>query len=102
MLTFPQYTKVEAILGAGAIWGKVLDAIPEVRHALVHPTGMNVGVAGFLVGGGVDLLSGVSKRFGSGPQNVLGFTMVNAMGDILVVSESDVRIKREGSDEVRH
>ena len=74
-----------AILGPGSTWRRVLKYIPKDRYTLIHGLCTSVGVAGYILGGGVNIL-GASQRYLSGAANVLQYTMVDAEGRILKVN----------------
>ena len=73
------------ILGPGSTWGRVLKYVPPDRYTLIHGVCTDVGVGGFLLGGGVNYV-GTSQRYLSGSSNVLEYTMVDAEGDIYKVT----------------
>ena len=79
------------LLGPGSTWKRVLDIVPMDRYTMVHGQCTEVGVGGFLVGGGMQAL-GTTQRLGSGSFNVLQYTVVDAEGNILKVSESNVTV----------
>ena len=72
-------------LGPGSTWLNVLNNVSPEKYALVHGQCTAVGVAGFLLGGGYNII-GSSNRYFSGASNVLQYTMVDARGRILKVS----------------
>ena len=72
------------VLGPGSTWGRVLNLFPPNKYTMIHGVCTDVGVGGFLLGGGVNYL-GTSQRYLSGSSNVLQFTMVDAEGDIYKV-----------------
>ena len=78
-------------LGPGQSWGRVLKIIPPDQYTMIHGACMSVGVGGFLLGGGAQA-SGTSQRLGFGNFNVLQFTMVDAYGNIIKVSEGNVTV----------
>ena len=73
------------ILGPGSTWGRVLKYVPPDRYTMIHGVCTDVGVGGFLLGGGVNYV-GTSQRYLSGSSNVLEYTMVDAEGDIYKVT----------------
>ena len=73
------------ILGPGSTWGRVLNRFPPEQYTMVHGVCTDVGVGGFLLGGGVNYL-GTSQRYLSGSSNVLQYTMVDAKSDIYKVT----------------
>lgn len=74
-----------AILGPGSNWRRVLKYIPKDRYTLIHGLCTSVGVAGYILGGGVNI-AGTSQRYLSGAANVLQYTMVDAEGRVLKVN----------------
>ena len=78
-------------LGPGQTWGRVLDAIPMDRYTYIHGQCTLVGVGGYLLGGGFQA-SGTTQRLGFGSFNVLEYTMVNAEGNIMKVSEANITL----------
>ena len=62
--------------------GTCLNHIPEKEYTMVHGVCTDVGVGGFLLGGGGVNYLGASQRYLSGSSNVLHYTMVDASGDI--------------------
>ena len=77
------------LLGPGQTWGRVLKIIPPDRYTLIHGACLDVGVGGYLIGGGAQA-SGTTQRLGFGNFNVLQFTMVDGNGNIIKVSESNL------------
>ena len=73
-----------AILGPGSTWRRVLKFIPKDRYTLIHGQCTSVGVAGYILGGGVNIM-GTSQRYLSAAANVLQYTLVDAEGRILKV-----------------
>ena len=73
-----------AILGPGSTWDRVLKYIPSHTYTLIHGLCSSVGVAGYILGGGVNI-AGTSQRYLSGAANVLQYTLVDAQGRILKV-----------------
>jgi FAD/FMN-containing dehydrogenase len=73
-----------ASVGAGAIWGRVYDAVAVKGGRYIQGGGcLTVGVAGFAQGGGFGSLS---KQFGTGAGNLLEAEIVTADGRIRVVN----------------
>jgi FAD/FMN-containing dehydrogenase len=82
----PSGTEGEAAasVGAGAIWGRVYDAVAVKGGRYIQGGGcLTVGVAGFAQGGGFGSLS---KQFGTGAGNLLEAEIVTADGRIRVVN----------------
>lgn len=73
-----------ATIGAGAIWGRVYDAVAvKAGHYIQGGGCLTVGVAGFAQGGGFGSLS---KQFGTGAANLLQAEVVTADGRIRIVN----------------
>ena len=71
-------------IGAGAIWGKVYEAVAVQAGRYVQGGScLTVGVAGFVCGGGFGSLS---KAYGTGASNLLEADVVTADGQIRTVS----------------
>ena len=71
-------------VGAGAIWGRVYEAVSVARGRYVQGGGcLTVGVAGFVQGGGFGSLS---KAFGTGAANLLEAEIVTADGRTRIVN----------------
>ena len=73
-----------AVLGPGGTWADVLNEIPPEKFTLIHGQCTSVGVAGYILGGGVNVV-GTSERYGSAADHVERYTMVDAEGRILLV-----------------
>ena len=87
---YPFYPSGPALkLGPGQTWGQVLKIIPPNKFTMIHGACMSVGVGGCLIGGCAQA-SGTSQRLGFGNFNVLQFTMVDANGNIMKVSEGNI------------
>ena len=76
-----------AVLGPGGTWADVLRELPPSKYTLIHGQCKSVGVAGYILGGGVNVV-GTSERYGSGASHVERYTMVDAEGRILLVCTS--------------
>ena len=72
------------LLGPGSTWDRVLKKVPPEKYTMVHAQCLAVGVGGYLLGGGYNII-GTSNRYLSGASNVLQYTMVDAEGRILKV-----------------
>ena len=73
-------------IGAGAIWGRVYDAVAVQAGRYVQGGGcLTVGVAGFVQGGG---FGSFSKQFGSGAANLLEAEIVTADGRVRIANAS--------------
>ena len=71
-------------VGAGAMWGRVYDAVAVQHGRYVQGGGcLTVGVAGFVQGGGFGSLS---KAFGTGASNLIEAEIVTADGRTRVVN----------------
>ena len=79
------------ILGPGSTWNRVLEHIPTAEYTMIHCQCLAVGVGGYILGGGVNLV-GTSQKYGSGAMNALEYTMVDAEGNIIKASENNVTI----------
>lgn len=66
-------------VGTGARWGKVYEVIEPQGLTVVGGRDANVGVGGFLLGGGISFLS---RRYGWAMDNVLNYEIVLANGSI--------------------
>ena len=73
-----------AILGPGGTWADVLRKIPPSKFTLIHGQCTSVGVGGYILGGGVNVV-GTSEKYGSAANHVERYTMVDAEGRILLV-----------------
>ena len=73
------------VLGPGGTWKDVLEKLPPTEFTMIHGQCTSVGVAGYLLGGGINFL-GTSNKYGSGADHVIQYTMVDAKGRILLVS----------------
>ena len=63
---------------------------------MVHGQCTGVGVGGFLLGGGYNLV-GTSARLGTGSENVMQYTMVDARGDVYRVNgENTTKLHQRG------
>ena len=69
----------------------MLSIIPKERYTFIHGACLSVGVGGYLIGGGAQA-SGTTQRFGFGNFNVLQFTMVDATGNIVKISNGNLTL----------
>ncbi len=69
-----------ATIGAGVRWSAVIAAAAEHGLAPVGGSSGNVGVVGYLLGGGFGPLV---RSHGAGSDHVLGFTVVTGAGDLI-------------------
>jgi len=94
-------TGLAAVLGAGATWGEVLRAIPPTQYSYPHGQCRSVGVAGYLLGGGVNWL-GTYNKLGYGAESVLSMKAVLADGSIAVITPQSTKIIWPTASEVIH
>ena len=78
-------------LGPGQTWERVLSLVPMDRYTYIHGQCTSVGVGGYLLGGGFQA-TGTTQRLGFGSFNVLQYTMVNADGNIMKISENNITV----------
>ncbi len=76
----------DAAVGAGARWGAVIAAAAPHGLAPIAGSSPNVGVVGFLVGGGIGPL--VRSR-GFGSDYLLGATVVTGTGDVITTNAGE-------------
>ena len=89
MLNIDEFPGWAARLGPGARWDQVLGLLPPDTWTLVHGQCLGVGVAGFTLGGGVNMV-GSTTRYGAAMEQVLEYTLVTAEGEIVIVTEGGV------------
>ena len=77
----------------------MLKHLPPSKFTLVHGQCTDVGVGGYLLGGGVNV-AGSTTRYGVGAENVLEYTMVTAEGDIAIVNKDRVIKKTQDGESV--
>merc|ERR1712130_458002 len=94
-------TGLAAVLEAGATWGNVLRAIPTNRYSYPHGQCRSVGVAGYLLGGGVNWL-GTYNKYGYGAENILSMGAVLADGRIVEVTAEKTEILSPSRSTVVH
>ena len=80
-----------AVLGPGGTWADVLKVISPEKYTLIHGQCTSVGVGGFILGGGINVV-GSSERYGSAADHVERYTMVDAKGRILLVSKGNTSV----------
>ena len=86
-----------AKLGPGATWDKVLEMIPPDKWTIVHGQCLGVGVGGFTLGGGVNMV-GSTARYGAAMEQVIEYEMVTAQGEVVRVNEDNVEmLQKDGS-----
>lgn len=90
-----------AVLGPGGTWADVLRELPPSDFTLIHGQCTSVGVAGYILGGGVNVV-GTSERYGSAADHVERYTMVDAKGRILLVSQSNTSVVDPDSGRAVH
>jgi len=78
-------TGLAAVLEAGGTWGQVQRAISPEVYSYPHGQCRSVGVAGYLLGGGVNWL-GTYNKYGYAAEQVLKMRVVTANGTILDLS----------------
>merc|ERR1719318_779472 len=84
-------TGLAAVLGAGATWGSVLRQIPPTTYSYPHGQCRSVGVAGYLLGGGVNWL-GTYNKYGYGAEHILKMKVVLADGSVAWVDKDKTDI----------
>merc|ERR1719312_322041 len=94
-------TGLAALLGAGATWGSVLRILPPTTYSYPHGQCRSVGVAGYLLGGGVNWL-GTYNKLGYGAESVLSMKAVLADGSIAVITPQSTKIIWPTASEVIH
>jgi len=75
-----------ATVGAGVSWGAVIDAAAEHGLAPVAGSSRQVGVVGYLLGGG---LGPLARSHGFSSDHVLSFRVVTGAGDLVEASASE-------------
>merc|ERR1740128_42449 len=85
-------TGLVAMLDAGATWGSVLKSVPPTSYSYPHGQCRSVGVAGYLLGGGVNWL-GTYNKYGYGAENILSMRVVLADGRIAEVSPERTQVE---------
>ena len=83
-----------ARLGPGATWASVLALLPPEQWTVVHGQCLSVGVAGFTLGGGVNMV-GTTARYGAAMEQVISYEMVTARGEIVTIEEESVTFPEE-------
>ena len=73
----------------------MLDRLPPDTWTLVHGQCLGVGVGGFTLGGGVNMV-GSTARYGAAMEQVLEYTLVTAEGELVTVTEGGVVGLEEG------
>ena len=81
----------KALLGPGSTWNDVLDVIPPTDFTMLHGQCLTVGVGGYIVGGGTNVV-GTYEKHGTAAENVLRYTLVTANGTILQVSDGNTTV----------
>ena len=77
----------------------MLKFIPPEKYTVVHGQCTEVGVGGYLLGGGVNV-AGSTTRHGVAAENVLEYTMVTAKGEVAVIDKDYVRKQTYDGQEV--
>ncbi len=75
-----------ARVGAGAKWGPVLEKAQAVGLAPMLGSSPDVGAVGYTLGGGFGWLG---RKYGLSLDNVNAFEVVTAVGEVIVVSETE-------------
>jgi hypothetical protein len=75
-----------ARIGAGALWGDVVPQASEQGLAALHGSTKTVGVAGYMLGGGVGWYG---RKHGLGCNSVTAIELVNAAGEEVRVDASN-------------
>lgn len=75
-----------AHVGAGAVWGQVLEKAQAVGLAPLLGSSPTVGVVGYSLGGGFGWLG---RKYGLATDSVLEIELVNAQGEIIRASASE-------------
>jgi len=75
-------------LGSGLSWNQVLDKLSPDKWTIVHGQCLSVGVGGFTLGGGANMI-GTSARYGTAMEQVIEYRMVTASGEIITASDDD-------------
>lgn len=75
-----------ATIGAGAINSEIYAALEDAGRTITHGRCPSVGVAGFLMGGGIGFNM---RRFGMGCDALLGAEVVTADGQVRTCSETE-------------
>ena len=83
-----------ARLGPGASWASVLALISPDLWTVVHGQCLSVGVGGFTLGGGVNMV-GTTARYGAAMEQVISYEMVTARGEIVHIEEEAVTFPEE-------
>jgi len=87
-------TGLAAILGPGSDWRRVLSFIPADKYTMIHGQCLEVGVGGFILGGGINAL-GATARHGWAAENVIEMKMVLADGSLATVNKNFAKIRRK-------
>ena len=67
-------------VGAGVLWGEVTDALAPHGLTALAGSARDVGVAGYLLGGGYSWLA---RRHGLGASNIVAVELVTGDGELL-------------------
>ena len=85
-------------LGPGATWEKVLAVLSPTQWTVVHGQCLGVGVGGFTLGGGVNMV-GSTARYGAAMEQVIQYQLVTARGETITVDEEAVTFPEKLSDD---
>merc|ERR1711892_1039621 len=88
-------------LGPGRLWGDVLEFAPPETYSYPHGQCRSVGVAGYLLGGGVNWL-GTYNKYGYGAENVLAMRTVLSDGRIADVTPEKTEIIHPTTETITH
>jgi len=94
-------TGLAALLGAGATWGSVLRTLPPTTYSYPHGQCRSVGVAGYLLGGGVNWL-GTYNKYGYGAESVLSMRAVLSDGRVADITPDKTEIIHPAQQTILH
>ncbi|KAH8878760.1 FAD-binding domain-containing protein [Thozetella sp. PMI_491] len=77
--------KSSVVIGSGARWGAVSRVLDSQGVAVVGGRNSDVGVGGFLLGGGISFLS---PRYGLACSNIISYEVVLGSGEVATASAS--------------
>ena len=90
-----------SILGPGSIWYDVLQVISPEKFTMLHGQCESVGVGGYILGGGVNVI-GTFEKYGTAAEHVQQYTMVDAKGNILLISEGNTTVIEPFTRKAKH
>eukprot|EP00092_Neocalanus_flemingeri_P022800 GFUD01024724.1.p1 GENE.GFUD01024724.1~~GFUD01024724.1.p1 ORF type:complete len:607 (-),score=100.10 GFUD01024724.1:109-1884(-) len=82
---------VAVILGPGSTWRRVLEYVPPEKYTIIHGQCLEVGVGGFILGGGINAL-GATTMYGFGAEQVITYKLVLADGSFATVDKDHIQI----------